>query len=775
MVNILERIPSFGENLMNRFVEGFGKGLERSEKQRSARAKALQGQQKSISRASRDIPKFIKDFYPEHSHPEDLREIERLYSESLMRDENISEREAREQAIAEFQARRDSSEGNEQASFGSQFRGLTPPGGKKAPFEALRGDISNLFGAVKGGVQNPTVTAAKTISPLMGLFQPRTRETGRTAQGLATRNVEGEPWSQLMERAAGAERLSPEAQKQTDDAALLATLVPWGRLLRGLSSGSKAAEGLKALEGPRAAPQIGMASQEVGAAERSTIQEAAREMGLGERITQPPKTATELRMGRLNPSEKVSPVKQIVETRKKQLANYPKYSEEIARDAAEREVRRQARIPKTEVGEAGLAKRIAIAEQKIPALQNSYTKSLARVRALEDSLAKMPAELRQRYQNLYEIAKQELQEASTDLVTGMSNRVSGGTKSTVSDSVRAANKKLFEIEEAIEAGRDYPLKGYDYSPKMIEQAKAIQKHKPLPKMRGDDFYNQIHDRYLEPYKTKLSELNRNIRDPLAPPDILKNATKQKDILEKMIESAEAEKTIHNHKLGLREMQEAKMTDAKLRSLEKSPLKETKASKAAQESWRKQFQEAKSPQEKARVIDEGAAQAARESPATAEKIGQEAEQLKVKAQEAKSSFSGAMDEVNNAGNAQKAGETARGIFKNILEGFQRMGKDFPYIWASESGRDFLVGIGTGIMEDIIRENGIDLPYSASYISTLLTPKRAPMKLVGLGISKWAIRQWKIGRAEKSYHEHKMKEFESYSPSIKKKAKERIYGR
>lgn len=769
MVQILERPKS----LSDRFAEAFarsGQSISPSiDAYKTAQSKKLEPRKKLAARAFKDIPAYAKTHLNKVLRPEELSGIEDIYSNLLMEHPDMPEQEVRKAAFDMYESK-SRQQGSQPKSdivsrlMGQQGMRASPEEpeeekifrqrhGRYTPEE--RAELKNPWGVASAIKQNPKQALAEAVAS--GIISP----IEMFGNILKPKNKFATPAADWLRRKAGIEELDPETQAELGIAGTAASFLPIGRLASMVSKGFGALKGASKL--PSVPKLLGsqIAPAEAAAAEFSPLNQAAKESSLAGRVTKPPRTATELRVARAEPAQKLSPVKEIVRQRQEQLKNYPKYSEEIVKDSADREIRRAEKIPKTPVGEAGLKQRIAIAQQKMPAIEGAYTRALSRVRSLENALSKTVGEAKNQYSELYKIAKEELKEAQIDLQTGMSNIRSGSAKASVEDSIAAARKKIDSITDAIDEGKEVTLKGYDYSPRLIAEAKALSKKKTLQHMKGDDFYNKIHDRYLKPYQDRLAQVKADIKSgPITFNHEAYGKLKQeKEILEKMIQSVESEKIIHNHKLALREINETKKARDRFTQLKKVEAKPKVSNVAQEKMWKNQMKEARTSQERAKVIDEGIKETAAKHPEQAEQIHKEGEKLKEATE----------DILGKAHGPSVKPKDAFAYAKDLAEKLAKFRSDYPRL--AKYGQEILVGVLAALYDDIKKEYDLAVTSGAIISASLGRPGKAWVRVISNQITRKILKEWHISKAKDQYLSNDNEErakFMKQSPSIRKKA-------
>jgi len=537
------------------------------------------------------------------------------------------------------------------------------------------------------------------------------------------------------------------------------------------------------------------------------------------RITKPPANATEMRVERTAPGRRMFPVQERTALREMQVKNYPKYVEEIERDAAERLARQEDRVPKTAQGKLNLEGRKAVAEARLPAVKDSYYRSMGRVRALEDEVVKLSGQAREHAQSLLDLAKIDLDNAVFEFKQALNNAKFGEKRVGIPEMQTAARNKMIDFENKIADGKEVVLAKRDYSPDLIKQAKSISKKQKLLSSTPDDFYNIVHDTYVQEYKNRLNQISSEIASmpkSVYAMEQIRNLEKEADLLKKMIESAEAEKIIHRHKMGLRQMSETHKANERFKKIQASE-KKTASSKVAQEKmWKGRFDQAKTAEERASVINEAVDQMARENPALEKELRAEGERLKEKienlfsarspqeppsAKGEKVSFGGKKpppppksgaaptgevpperpkkgiptpEELQAARSSKEAGTQAKRGFQNFVRQIKELRDSFPYIWRTPSGRQLIQGAAVSLIDELVKELDIEVPIPISTAGTLIFGHASERisRTTGNLIAKYGIKQWKIGRAKQAYLDHDNKKFSQFPPSIRKKAIERI---
>lgn len=487
-----------------------------------------------------------------------------------------------------------------------------------------------------------------------------------------------------------------------------------------------------------------------------------------------PKEATQMRIERLDPKSKFYKPQDQAKLREMQLKIIPQYEVEIAADEAARLARAEAKEPKTAVGLAGRAKRAETAEARLPEVQKAYQKAVARVRALEDEVAGLSGVRKEQGEEILKAAVKELDNAQFELMQAVENLKGKSFRAGVEKMEMAAQEKMQKISEAVAAGEEVTLAKMDYSPDLIKEAKKISKSRKLTSNKIDDFYTQVHDTYANQYRQRLAQLDQEMAAAMEQKSMAglhqrQQIEKERMAIRKLIDSAEAENTIHRHKLALREMQQRKLASERFKKLKPSSGSEKAKEAFSQKAWKEKIESAGTPQARAKIVVEGAEEVAAQNPSNAAKIKKEGESLSETIKEIAEDTSKVKD-LKEPAKAKSFGEAFVGDLKEFKE-------KFPYFWKSRLGKDLLIGVGTASLDDIKKELDIDIPVSAGQVASLVIGRGGrgrSIRFIVNGITKAIIKKAKINSAVDAYNQSDMKKFNEYPASIQKKAKEKIRG-
>lgn len=773
-------------------------------------ASMVQKERGSLEKNLAGSRKYLKGAIPEDLSLH-LDDIDPIYQNYLR--EGLSPSEARDRAIADIRSQEpQESEGEPTGVFGlggvlgsPLLEKLTMPSGERHPSGAIplsEKGLGERFKEVAKATPYALASALENfgpLTPLLKLAQQKT-EMPSVEELLANKTpLKREKYFETPSEKLG-EKLTPEERETGDVLSIVGSLVSpalLSKLKRFLPKGPiEPSEIIPAEKAKQLAHKPGMPP-----GEEMPSAPSPKEPSLEGKVAKAPDTPTEMRVERLQPEKRIYPRLQNVELREKQLKLHPKYVEEIAVDAAERAERAEKRVPKTVKGMDAQRLRVHEAEKAYPPALESYNRSIARVRAIEDEVVNLRGQAKESAETLLELAKKDLEDATFNLKNAWENLEGTNYRATADEMRAAARKKMIEIQETLAGDQEYEIAKRDYSPDLIKKAKEYSKLKPLPKARQSDFYTQVHDVYINEYKNRLAELDKELH---ALPKTMAGLghgrllQKEKEILSKMIQSAEAEKTIQNRRFGLREMAERHKAHERFKKLEKAEGKPEHGKVAQERMWKSRISEAKTPQERAKVIGEGVEQIAAENPKQAERIRVEGEKLKESVEDL---FKKKPPEEMPSSGGQKPppkppkppeaplpsgeemfkGRTANDAVKKGKKHFEKFAADiralrdsFPYIWHTSLGRDLIAGVGVAAFDEFLAKD-LDLPFTASaVVSATLGRGRAGTRVISNMATKWAIRKWRLGEAEDAFRKKDAKKFKSYTPSIQKAAKNRVYG-
>jgi len=814
MVQVLEAIPSFGQQLARGLGAGIGSGVSQATQQ----ALQLMGERrKTLAKNVSDIDSFIhkklkdKGYKSWLDNPKKKAALKEIYGPLVK--EGHDPEEAFEHALNQYQGagkkgisalpgekgketsggfpslssviqatglRGDNQlwdfltkeRGNIDPTSGEDISGGKSPGRPDIAAKILPASLANI---VEQGLTAGLLPLAQQKSPRLSIEQLLSnKEPWKADQYFKT------PGQHLSEKIM--EGMTPEERQKAQESEAVQSLA-LGAVAPEL--GVRAFKGIKGLRGKK--PKVGPVPEEPISPLAAEAEAAAQDVkqGLQGRVSKEiAETPTEMRVSRTKPETRLYNRLENVKLRENQVKLFPQYESEIAADASARAAREEARRPKTALGEASQAARMAEGEKHLPAVRKAYENSIGRVRALEDEVARLTGTQRETAETLLELAQRDLENAEFELIQTMNNARTGDRRVGIPQMEKAAQEKMIKIGDQIANGEEVKLAKMDYSPDMIAEANRLSKSKKLPARRTDDYYTRVHDAYANQYKSRLAQIENEIQAAMKDKGLAslyqrQQLGKEKEALNKMIKSAEAENAIHRHKIGLREISNRHRAQERFGRLRKAEGGEKTAQVAREKMWKDQIQEATSPQERARVFEEGIEQAAAENPKHAEQIKKEGSGLheafeKVKAETENLNAS----KVKEAPNAQEAAKRAKNGFNRFVNNFKDLKSNFPYIWRTQAGRDFITGITIALVDEGLDLIGIELPIGTSTLASIILGRsggaRAGFRVAGNSIAKAAVREWKIHNAKKYYEGNSMEDeekFSSYSPSIRKQAAQR----
>lgn len=794
MVGYLARPKSIGERFASAFAgagEGLASGFGDLMKERETKAKLLQ---KSKEAALKDVPQYLKNWAPDIEKVASRKDkFLQHYSDLL--DKGFPKDQAFQEATKLIRSEMLSGD-TERQPIGKSSFGISIPEQKDDPYGLFSGPTFNgqfapQIQEIKKAVsQRPDilakeipVAATKSIENLIqslggGMEDP----VQKYFEKIGYKKPKDTLTSIVSERAR--QGLTPE-QKQGAE-----TYSDIGSILLDFIMGGGRGKTPKTIRGFNKSISETPLAGEAKAAKIAP--EALKETKKGEgkvlegRVSkEAPEEATQMRMERAGAKKKLYPTFENEKIRNEQLKRHPQYIVEIEADAAKRAAQAEAREPKTVKGMDSRKIRIHEAEKRLPEVKEGYYKAAARMRALEDEYARLPSEMRKEMQPLLKMAENELKEAEFALKQATENLKGISYRGTVQEFKDAARKKILDIENAVSEGEEYKLAKMDYSPDLIKEAKRISKRKPIPTTRKPDFYNQVHEHYKQEYKDRMGKLVQESRE-LAKDKSMKSLArrqqikKEMDILGKMIESAEAEQTIHNHKFGLREMaerQKAKERIGKFKQIQESP----KVKKVASEKmWKERIEEAKTPQERTRLAEEVVQEAEKEAPKVAKTIekqkGDVIEALDDLAKKSKKVEKGIKETPKDKASWKTFVPQFAKDFKELIDAFM---PPSLAIFKTRIGRDFASALGSQVIGEVSSalEDSYDIELPATVRNAVLASwmggRRGSAYRILFSSAMTGARQHyqkeQYKQAVLKGDRKKMEEFEeSYSKSVIKKA-------
>lgn len=485
-----------------------------------------------------------------------------------------------------------------------------------------------------------------------------------------------------------------------------------------------------------------------------------------------PKGATLPRIERAAPEGKLFKRAEQEGIREQQLKLHPKYAEEIASDAAERAARLEAKMPKTAVGEAGVAKRMSIAEAELPKAKELYQKAISRVRGLENELARgVPEAQKAASESLYNMAVKELNDAEFYLKTVLNNSKTGEGRVGLEQMRQSARNKMLKIEDEVLSGHEAKLSPRDYNPETIKKAKSLEKKKPLPASRHEDYFTQVHEGYANEYRQRIADLDRELeklkRVPgMAPLQRGIQINREKDVLKKLTDHIDAENAIHRHKMGLRETHQRQVAKERLGEFTKQ---------AGEKRVKDLAKEALSSPEKAAQATETAFEEAMnqaKSGAARETLAAEKAGVKDRMQKAASER---ILNVPGTVTGKDAQKSAFRIMENIQEVIKSLKGEGPTFFQTRIGKDLLFGVGGQLIGEVLHEFDIPVSQSAA-ISAILggTTKGAGTRYIIGALTKALINKSKKSKYKEALRngdDEKLIEMrKKLSTRLRKEAKE-----
>jgi hypothetical protein len=423
-----------------------------------------------------------------------------------------------------------------------------------------------------------------------------------------------------------------------------------------------------------------------------------------------------------------------------------------------------------------------VARSSLPGVRERYFRSLARVRVLEDEIARSPAKAKE-LQPLYEAEQRNLQDSQFLLEQTLNNAATGESRQGLEAMREAAQKKTIDIADKIAAGEEVVLEKMDYNPDLIKRAAALGKNKLVPGLRKGDFNTQVHEAYQDIYKQRLGQLNQQISELEGNRNLnnlyqAQRLEEEKEVIQKLINHVDAENALTRHKLGLRELQARQTLQKRMKKLVRVPG-EPKVAEAAKgkTNYQKQYKAAATPEAKANVIDDAAEKIASETGKPKESVVDALNEVKQTTGKVGQTF-------HEAGKANASGAAIKKEVRNVVNEFKDAFSKLPNVKEfiyTPAGRDVFLGIVSGTFDEYKKDIGSDFPVSGSQLATVglsimegeRIGQRGFYRYIISAITKGIIRKVKKENykgALKSHDEAALSKYgKSYSPAIIKKAK------
>lgn len=817
-LGILPEAPSFSTQLARGLGSGIGSGINQgislAEKLAGTRQRQTAARDKLASRAWEKTPRYLKAYHPSLSgNPKAEQEVADFAAKILRSDPNISEDEAfsmaadaykksRKSAPEEdegyFEKRRRKEEGGGEGLLERIVNSLSPTKediGPETPEEALkrqkRGRFTKEersareypFGLASMIKKSPAKTAgylgAGVVEPIESLssFLGGTLPSEWFGQEKGSSRT---PLSDFIKRKLGFEELSSEGKSYAETAAGLGSVIPFEGLVestaskflnRGTQAGIKAAK--EAFVGKKVAEET-----------IPGVKEATKPLQ-GRVAKEVPISATESRMERMSPRERLFETKQQQKVLESQLKQYPKYAEDISKDAAEMAARREKILgPKALETKA---QKIEYYSKQLPAVQKDYEKAISRVRALEDQMVKQP-ELADKIKPLIQAATKQLEESQFLLKQTLNNAKTGSSKVGIEAMREAAQKKVLEISEKIGANEEILLKKADYNPEFIRQARQLEKKKPLPSTHIDDYFTQVHDGYAKVYKDRIAQLNQEITKlaenrTLSSLHSRQQLNKERVELQKLVDHVDAENAIHRHKLALRQIHERKLAQERLgnfRPIEGKPKVGETAKPQIKEVGRI-AESMKTSEGRAKLADDLTDKISKQAkdPKISEKIQSEKGKLKETLEE----ISRKTEEISNkssktASSTKESVKIGKSIAKDIQDLAEALPKGISAIWSTRLGRDLIIGTAVPVIQEIFKEWDIPISSSSILSASIGNPRGAGYRALATSIIKFSIKKYKketLKSAIRKEDDQKVVNLQKkYGNKLTKEAKQELYG-
>lgn len=808
---ILPAAPTAGSSFVKGLGSGFSEALPKSiHEMISLRNEARKTKARSLEKLPQYVQSSLKNLGKEaySKNPKFLQDINKLAEGFVDQGHSLDDafKLAYKQADEAFKAPK------KQEGSGGSFFDMFKLSGQNEPGEeqpSTRDFLADLFTKAKEAPlpgehpmallerESPGATAKSLLLGAAAPFEEAIRYQSEPAQEfmqqLGFTYPEGSERGQLFsEKARGKlhEGLSPKAIRAAEGAEFSGAFLPIERIFSGMKLIGKSAgflknaekfaarEGISAAEATermaRQAETAGVNLEKIASGDK---QEAGKLFNFSNRISkEAPKTGTELRVSRAAPEEKMFKTKEHISTRESQIRSHPRYEEEITRDAAERTKRAEKVVgPKATATMEG---RIHEAQKAIPHIQDSVAKAAARVRALEDHIAKLSPDAAKQAESLLSAARKELTDSEFQLKQVLNNAKTGEARVGLEDMRKAAQKKMVGITDTVAEGGEVALKKADYNPEHIKEASKITKSKKLPATKQHDYYTQVHDEYITQYRNRLGQLESE-SSKLAAEKSMANVykrqriAKEKEVLNKLIESAEAQNTIHRHKLALRETaarHQAKQRFGELKKIEGAPKVQKVSSEKMYREKAPEIKTAEGREKLAEEIVEDTASQAKD-PKIAQSIRNEKGSLKDALEEVRLKNEKIAEDLANGVSPQKAKSKADQIFNDLSKSYKKFMKDLPFL--SRHGVEALTGFLTGLLDSLRKDLGAPFSTTTILASVLGAQRRAPSRILGNALAQTLVKKWKISNAADAYKKGDDEKLSGYSTSIKKEARKKAF--
>ncbi|CAB4132733.1 hypothetical protein UFOVP255_56 [uncultured Caudovirales phage] len=611
MVGIIKRRPSFseqlGSNVGGGLSKGFVEGIERAEKSEETRSKKAEKDLRNLESGITSYAKFNNSSVL--SDP-DAKEFVKKNSTDLI-NQGYDRRDAIEASFDAFYKQQPKVEQKERQSFGSilsnnllnqvpgarESRSLIDTFSKEGQRQqAGRAQEEEDY---KTGKQKSTASFIAE-HPLKALSSLAAGGIG--AQEMLTNIArEGSPifqasrafgfqqptsLSEQLQRTTGARDVEEAHKPNVEALELLGGVVPWASALGPIGRGLKAAGlegaltrlfGRASVKAGRPVEQIAKEAIEAGEAAGIDLSKIAKgdqkEAARFYQLLTPTETPTVARVERVQRKSSKFVESEAQTLREEQIKAHPRHEAEVE-DAVQRkidQIQKDTPVPGGR-GETNQANRSKLALIKYPKVREAYQKATAHMHAYEDAYvnAKTAAQKAEIEPMLMD-ARRSADEAEEALRRNIADAKGRSPRATPETTRETAQNKITKLQNDIAEGKEIELSKRDYNPERIAEAKSIEKKKPLPGKPKEDFLHKVHDEYQQVYQKRLDEINEHLAKPVrvAAEGLGRGRLlKEKSVLEKWIEHAKADKTIHARHLQARELAARKRVEEQIKSLKK---------------------------------------------------------------------------------------------------------------------------------------------------------------------------------------------------------------
>jgi len=307
------------------------------------------------------------------------------------------------------------------------------------------------------------------------------------------------------------------------------------------------------------------------------------------KVTEAPKGATLSRISKVAKEAKPFEAAKEAEIFQQQIKKFPKFAEEIQVDAAKR-LKSALKIKRAETF-ANEAVKMETAAREIQPLKEAYETNIARMRTLEEEIARSGPGTRSKLEELLNLFKSETAKSENELNKALSLAKTGNAKATTEEITRNAFNQVQKVREmANDFENPISLSKRDYNPERVKLYQQLSK-KELPVGKEiSDYHQKLYKTYESMYDRRLNELANEIKEATTKKDLgsLMAYKRERDVLNQLKENAKAEQFLHDRNLRLRQIEQRNKIAEKVKTLR--PTQEPKVSQKALQTINNQAKE-----------------------------------------------------------------------------------------------------------------------------------------------------------------------------------------